>query len=1108
MTLKDIVQLVIKADAKDADEEIKSLNKIIKDMTDSVGRSSIKIEKLEENTAKLKDKVSVLNDELEQETKELSRLAIESQQAADITKKLSIETQQASEEYTKIKREVAAYEKQQGTANRKIDEAKFNLDRLAQANITSGKEWDKYTKQVEQAETKLEFVGIQLDKLNPELEKQAQVVKKCENAQKTANLTSEAAAKAYADQEKVIKNINTETEKYNRSIDANNLALEKAIDSQRKNIDVINQSIQATKQAEASTNIFGKTLKVVEAAQKGVNSSIKMGTDVLKFFDDITGNAVTSSKAYEAAMKGVESVQKQANAVIDKGVTVLKKSALATDALGKATKLTAGFLDKFTGKSKKAEQATTELGHDVIRTKEDFDRYAKSVQKATTELNQNSTAAKKNAKATKGGAKSAKSMAGAFIGIATALVGATAQYGKFIQGVENGAMQFEAAFVGMEEETSKMQSTLEEYFGVTEVGFQKVSAQLKIQAENLGMNTEEAQNFSLAAIGMVGALSATNTAGLSFAQTAERMASALRGEAEAAEMLGLSLGAVPMQEFISSQERFGIATDTSWASLSAEEQMALRLAAAIEQTAVSMGLTIEPITNMDTAMAGLTTVMQTASESVSVYQQATNGLKTAFEDFLLALKPVMFLLTLLATVILDALAIAFTVIGALVAAIIVPFQAAYDAVIEFTGGSEDLSAALDVLAGWLEIIAKAALITAAVFGVILGGAFAIVTQLAADFVLGVQDMLIDLTNDFTAFGDDIKIGLDAFKESFRTAYTETSGLSAVFTGVLRLIFNNFMLDLKTELTNMFDDWLLIFGEGFEFIAADTGSALGGILGVFNQFFIDTSQGWMSLFENVLGLLSNFGSLAFGSITNSTIAITGVVSGFVDGLLSTIQPLIDRITELVNSFIEIANTVIEIVTPPLEWFIDNILVPIQPIIAAVANLVGTVLGNAFGALLSILDPVLAVFQHIFDIIQGILDPIQRCVDAIFRLIEPLDILYNIAQPIADIINGITESIGWLTDAISDFMNKVGDDIADGGILDVFGSHSASAETASINASVNRAISATMAGFSTAPSGGIVNNSDTTVQVNVQGASKSLTTINREARIMTQTRGVTW
>jgi hypothetical protein len=134
-------------------------------------------------------------------------------------------------------------------------------------------------------------------------------------------------------------------------------------------------------------------------------------------------------------------------------------------------------------------------------------------------------------------------------GITAAITGfmlmgeATTKHTNSLNAITNAYGENEAA-------ATKYAETTAASLGVTTTDFLTQSAAMSVTAENYGMTTDAANKYGLAVATVGGALGAVNVAGLSAKESTVALSAAMRGEAESAEALGLSLGDTAMANYV------------------------------------------------------------------------------------------------------------------------------------------------------------------------------------------------------------------------------------------------------------------------------------------------------------------------------------------------------------------------------------------------------------------------------------------------------------------------------------------------------------------------------------------------------------------------------
>ncbi len=158
-------------------------------------------------------------------------------------------------------------------------------------------------------------------------------------------------------------------------------------------------------------------------------------------------------------------------------------------------------------------------------------------------------------------------------------------------------------------------------------------AAMSITAQNYGFAAEQSVIYG-AAVTNLSAIIASYL-GLPVADVAERISAAMRGEAESAEALGLSLN----ETAVSSYALANGATK-AWTEMSTMEQFSWRLFTAISQVATMMGIEVGQINSVETATAALNLMTEEAGNQTTKWQELIALLKEELVEFLNRITPV------------------------------------------------------------------------------------------------------------------------------------------------------------------------------------------------------------------------------------------------------------------------------------------------------------------------------------------------------------------------------------------------------------------------------------------------------------------------------------
>jgi hypothetical protein len=148
--------------------------------------------------------------------------------------------------------------------------------------------------------------------------------------------------------------------------------------------------------------------------------------------------------------------------------------------------------------------------------------------------------------------KSYGGMAKAAVGYAAAGVAAFLVLGNVTTQHTNSLNAITNAYGENEEAARAYAGVVASSVGMTTDAFLTEAAAMSVTASNYGMTTDAANVYGLAVATVGGALGAVNVAGLSAEESTKALAAAMRGEAESAEALGLSLGDTAMKNYVMS----------------------------------------------------------------------------------------------------------------------------------------------------------------------------------------------------------------------------------------------------------------------------------------------------------------------------------------------------------------------------------------------------------------------------------------------------------------------------------------------------------------------------------------------------------------------------
>lgn len=321
---------------------------------------------------------------------------------------------------------------------------------------------------------------------------------------------------------------------------------------------------------------------------------------------------------------------------------------------------------------------------------------------------------------------SAKNSIVPFVGaISAASVGIIA-FGNAADTAVGNIAKMEAVFADTEEKMNAVTIAAENLgnqLGIATNEIILTGSAMAVTAQNMGFAEEQAEKYG-AAVAKLSAVSASYL-NIPMAEAAERVTAAMRGEAEAAEALGLSLGQTAMIEFVNQQIAAGSAIKKTYGEMNTQEQMIIRLIAAIDQMANTMGVATPEVYTLAEAEKVLTDITKAASKEVTIQQKVTAELKDTFNKLLVAIQPVKDALAVLIgvtlgyiTVILEAIATnehyakvlklvtitifaVITAIGILIGIILI----AIDTILDFIATNEQCQKIIEIVTKTIVILA-------------------------------------------------------------------------------------------------------------------------------------------------------------------------------------------------------------------------------------------------------------------------------------------------------------------------------------------------------------------------------------------------------------------
>lgn len=887
----------------------------------------------------------------------------------------------------------------------------------------------------------------------------------------------------------------------NKSITETDAEMAGFVQAQKDLEGVIDQGTKAViRNSSALTRLVSTVAKVTPSMAK-MGGAVKNATKDFNIMDTKVGQVENALKDYQTVLKVTETAAKGFNIAVQKsgaalGTTTaaLNKGVQATNKfLQSIAKTTAGIIDETTAVGRaitawkkftsgvrestaahnketqamnearlakvKATQATINLKLEQKELAVATKKAAAAAKKETIELKKETAALKEATAASNKHNSSLLRNTGIALASGTAIFGVTKRLTQYTDACNRAAVQFEAAFSDTEAVTADLKA-FGSQLGISTNQMKAAASAAQLQAENYGFAAQEAENFAIVQAKMVALLSVTNTSMKSFAETAGIVQSAIRGEAEAAEALNVSLGASAMQEYIDIHgEMLGI-TEDSWAALSAEEQMLARMSSLFDQLAAQMGVTIPVVTDMASATEALNLMLASQLENMPPLTQASVELKNTFNELKEVIKPLIDVLALMgaiiATLLLVPIAALVTLIGDLIGAftetetaaealdvilnilaetwnkikiIIYNVMAALSllvrAIVEL---AEAIAAVIDpymdelvkilllVAAGVLlvnaPIIAAVGLffILAAVLGEdlipVLAKVAKLVTALAIAYIAYNAIMfVVNVVSLIYGKIQEIQVKLLERKaeklERERLALEESSKAtdekSKKDQGLNRL------LGLQVKLYTIIGAVILAVAVAIMALIGEPGEGLERLLTILSNILTPLIELFMGLVETLI----NLAKLILTFIIPPLAIMAAII-------MNTLGPIIEKLTSLIQPLVEVFQALMDILTP-----IIGVMIAIGGIILGLLIIPFKILAELLGG---IVMAVLEVFERI---LLAIVEPLEKIAAVLTEKIIPL--LKRIAEiilpPLIIILGAIYIIIQKIVDIIQRLWDKI-------------------------------------------------------------------------------------
>lgn len=898
-------------------------------------------------------------------------------------------------------------------ATKKIEKMNKTLAKNEQQiedNYRQNEKWSRglvnNTKSISQYEQKLELQNKQLVLLKQNVDRVTASELSSAKAINNAKAAVLAKEQAIINSEIALEKLNQSQTEYNAKIVKNIQANDKLTASNKEldttYVGLVGEVLQLAKsqsglynsyvkQGSVLDKIVRKTGEYGETLNENIQKMRKEDAEFKSKYSTIN-KAVSSYNKLNAASKKYSTVIDASTKVLTKEDSALRKVISTRNKEEGALTSTAKSLKQYVSQKK---QATTQDGKSakaLNKEEAEMKGLKNATSKATTELKSfnkvNQTAGKTAGNFSIGNIGLA---AGVITGTAVAVQQLTLESMKYLQVQDNVDRAVRDSFENQElynEASNELTQTL----GINRTQFAQSTIQIANQAKIYGLATEEAENYAVAGTALAGVLANTNLKGYDFAETSQRLITALRGEAEAAEELGLALGATQMDEFTEKIKEQGVAIEGTFNAQDADVQMKLRLASAVEQVSIQTGINIDEMNNMGDVYSNVQKILVGFNDNLTVTQKVLIAFKVEMANLYQNIRPLATLLALLGGVILVGLARIITIVSGGIEALAFAFQTTLDVTSPASQSFMQIGQLLAAIGTLLTTLVNGAF---TIFGQILAFIVPLLETISPilTVLVNILNYLAEILINGAVAG--IRALAEAFISLIQPMYDAISNstvlayIQNVWKNILELLSPliyvvaqavQLFVTFITQLTNSMQGTTETTGR-FGTVITLVGQIVQLVKDVFEQFanLLSTSvavalDGLMAIINTLVDIFRTFAPVLALVVKLFLLLAQNVLSALVP-ILEVIVAGFQRLGSVVLQYVfpaiqQIATIIAAALVPILEALIQHVLPLIETLGKLAEVLIGTVV-EAIAAVLSNLQPLIDAFQNV---LQNILPPL--------------------------------------------------------------------------------------------------------------------------------------
>ncbi len=1032
-------------DLKKSEAELNKWEKTLDKNTKSVSDLTKKLNKQEEKQQRLEKSTREARNEYTKSITEQNKLSKEISNTEKRIKKQEIAFSELSKtNYTSNARMKSMADTQRAT---KAQLEFLNAELRNQQNYTqmAGQKYQVYNNILQNTNAGVQRFSTLTQQANAELKlnsaKAAQsenAVTKLTNAIKRENNILDAniqslreldpryskLANTVADSATKINRSAKQLDMLDNSVDDNIMSLRK-LTQEFKNVEVKGQKpfVASSQKLDATLDKVADSYNQVKVKmQPYLKETIEI-TEKTKKEAYAVGDAVYKFKVFKDELKKTIPIIKKTKQTTDTFTKTIKKETVETKKATaqtkkanveskKAVNFKKGFVSAFKKSEKAIDEETRSINknsealkkndRNVNDLKQDMKQLSKQNNKVTRDFNFNSKNLRFNTDALEANAKSSQRVGAAFnsafakvaaVNIATtAVVGMTVKMLELDRVITNVNNTFDNAFKNANEGLDTMNKKAENFayaLGEWPSQVKKTSAQIKNQAQLYGLASDEATKYAEISTGLIGILSKTNQRGLDWVQTSERVVNALRGEAESAELLNLSLSQTAMKDYTENTLKAAGATNKSFKEMNAAEQQAVRLSAALYQTAIMQGIEIDTVVDAASAQKALLKIGDQVYDQMSARQILLINLQTQIHKFESTLiKAAKIIATVFAGLALPILFI-INLLSEFKKVWIDSFTKTIDDSIKPTTSFKDvLLTVLDVfekITGAVQYLAKTmGYLTATAVNTLMPVLERVGSAMYTYIINPVLKAASVMKDKFDKFAPLVKNTFDSVISTIQGAFSTIGGMFDKLKPVIDYIWK-----LQEMWADVYDAIVTYITPIVDYIKNNLDVIIARI-----EFFI--SQVWERFVYDLKRILD---------------AVVPILQGIFDAFMNILTPLVGAIKDV---FVQLVPFIIKTLGGVLK-FIYNFGKVVIPIIQTV---LGVVL-KTVGYIIKALAPVV---KGVYDVLSGLVSGVIEIIE--WAAGKLTDIFSSIDMPdLSGFKNAIVSVFGFIATAAITFYNGI-------------------------------------------------------------------------------------